>query len=281
MAADAPLVVAHRGSSHHAPEHTLAAYQRALDEGVDALECDVRLTRDGHLVCVHDRKVDRTSTGHGPVSMLELAELAELDFASWRPGDARLTTEATEATDATDATDATEAPDTDEAGVLTFERLLQLVLDAPRPVGLHVETKHPTRYAGLVEQTLVRLLAEYGVTGTDAPAKGRVTVMSFAPLGLRRIRLLAPELPTVLLVRDRTYPAWRDGSLPSGVRIAGPSIGTLRRHPSYVGRVHARGHRVHAWTVDEPADIDLVLGLGVDAIITNRPSEVLGRLKRV
>ncbi|MDP9240060.1 MAG: glycerophosphodiester phosphodiesterase [Actinomycetota bacterium] len=270
MAIDQPLVVAHRGSSHDEPEHTLAAYQRALDEGVDALECDVRLTRDGHLVCVHDRRVDRTSSGHGLVSTLELAELAELDFASWRLGDERL-----------GDGPSNEAPDTDEAGVLTFERLLQMVLEAPKPVGLHVETKHPTRYAGLVEQTLVRLLAEYGVTGGDAPAAGRVTVMSFAPLGLRRIRLLAPELPTVLLVRDRTYPAWRDGSLPSGVHIAGPSIGTLRRHPRYVGRLHARGHRAHAWTVDEPADIDLVLELGVDAVITNRPSEVLRRLGRV
>jgi len=270
VATDDPLVVAHRGSSHDVPEHTLAAYQRALAEGVDALECDVRLTRDGHLVCVHDRRVDRTSTGHGPVSTLELAELAELDFASWRLAGAQ-----------PDDGPTVEAPDTDEAGVLTFERLLQLVLDAPKPVGLHVETKHPTRYAGLVEQTLVQLLAEYGVTGADPTAPGRVTVMSFAPLGLRRIRLLAPELPTVLLVRDRTYAAWRDGSLPSGVHIAGPSIGTLRRHPRYVGRLRARGHRVHAWTVDEPADIDLVLTLGVDAIITNRPGEVLRRLGRV
>jgi glycerophosphoryl diester phosphodiesterase len=260
VATEDPLVVAHRGSSYAAAEHTLAAYQRALDEGVDALECDVRLTRDGHLVCVHDRRVDRTSTGRGPVSMLELAELSELDFASWRAG---------------------EVPDTDEGGVLTFARLLELVLAAPKRVGLHVETKHPTRYAGLVEQTLVRLLQEYGVTGADAPAQGRATVMSFAPLGLRRIRLLAPELPTVLLVRDRTYPAWRDGLLPSGVHIAGPSIGTLRRHPRYVARLRARGHRVHVWTVDEPADVELVLGLGVDAIITNRPGEVLRRLGRV
>ena len=56
-------VVAHRGSSDAVPEHTLHAYTRAIDEGADALECDVRLTRDGHLVCVHDRRIDRTSTG--------------------------------------------------------------------------------------------------------------------------------------------------------------------------------------------------------------------------
>ena len=65
-------VVAHRGSSEDSPEHTLEAYKRAIAEGADALECDVRLTRDGHLVCVHDRRIDRTSTGRGVVSTLEL-----------------------------------------------------------------------------------------------------------------------------------------------------------------------------------------------------------------
>ena len=68
-----PKIVAHRGSSRDEPEHTLKAYRRAIDEGADALECDVRLTADGHLVCVHDRRVNRTSNGGGRVSTLELA----------------------------------------------------------------------------------------------------------------------------------------------------------------------------------------------------------------
>src|SRR3954466_5085869 len=83
-----PQVVAHRGSSADEAEHTLAAYRRAIDDGADALECDVRLTRDGVLVCVHDRRVDRTSSGRGVVSTLELADLAELDFGSWHRDEA-------------------------------------------------------------------------------------------------------------------------------------------------------------------------------------------------
>ena len=79
------LVVAHRGSSGVHAEHTLTAYEKAITEGADALECDVRLTRDGVLVCVHDRRVDRTSDGRGVVSTLELADLGELDFSSWHP----------------------------------------------------------------------------------------------------------------------------------------------------------------------------------------------------
>lgn len=76
------LVVAHRGASAARPEHTLAAYDLAL-KGADGVECDVRLTRDGHLVCVHDRRLDRTSTGAGLVSTMTLAQLRELEYGAW------------------------------------------------------------------------------------------------------------------------------------------------------------------------------------------------------
>ncbi len=78
-----PLIVAHRGASGHRAEHTLAAYVLALEQGSDGLECDVRLTRDGHLVCVHDRRIDRTSSGRGAVSALDYPALAAHEFGSW------------------------------------------------------------------------------------------------------------------------------------------------------------------------------------------------------
>src|ERR1700730_16367377 len=75
-----PFVVAHRGASAERPEHTLAAYELALKEGTDGVECDVRLTRDGHLVCVHDRRGDRTSHRTRLGNEMTLAEMRELDF---------------------------------------------------------------------------------------------------------------------------------------------------------------------------------------------------------
>ena len=81
-----PLVFAHRGSSHALPEHTLPAYLRAIQEGADGLECDVRLTNDGHLVCLHDRRLGRVSNGRGLVSEHTLAELDALDFGVRHPG---------------------------------------------------------------------------------------------------------------------------------------------------------------------------------------------------
>jgi glycerophosphoryl diester phosphodiesterase len=107
----------------------------------------------------------------------------------------------------------------------------------------------------------------------------QVTVMSFSAMALRRVRLLAPTLPTVLLM-DRLPVARRDGTLPTGVRTAGPGVHLLRQRPEYVRRARAHGHRLYVWTVDAPEDVEMVLSLGVDGIITNRPHEVLARLGR-
>jgi glycerophosphoryl diester phosphodiesterase len=254
-------VVAHRGSSVEAPEHTLAAYQRAVDEGADALECDVRLTADGYLVCVHDRRVDRTSDGRGVVSTLELAQLDELDFGAWHDG-----------------LDPQADPHLgDRRRLLTLERLLELVADAGRPLELAVETKHPTRYAGLVERRLIEMLDRFGWAHPRLGGATPVRVMSFSWLSLRRARALAPRVSTVYLM-ERVPLRFRDGSLPAGVHIAGPSIEIIRAHPGYVSRLKAHGHQVHVWTVDEEEDVTRCLDLGVDAVITNRPAEVLRRL---
>ena len=257
-----PQVVAHRGASHSNAEHTLGAYVQALDEGAEGLECDVRLTADGHLVCVHDRRVDRVANARGVVSTMALAQLDELDFASWKNPWVELDDE---------------APDIDVQArrVLTMRKLLEMVRDYDRPVDLAIETKHPTRYGGQVEQRLIELLARHGMLRPHAP----VMVMSFATSALRRVRLLAPELPRVQLM-GKVPLLYRDGSLPLGANVAGPSIEILRAHPRYVQRVQATGRQVYVWTVDEPADIDLVIGLGVDAIITNRPADVLAHLGR-
>jgi glycerophosphoryl diester phosphodiesterase len=258
-------VIAHRGSSEDAPEHTLSAYKRALDDGADALECDVRLTRDGHLVCVHDRRVDRTSNGRGVLSTLELAELSALDFGSWR--------------DTWEDFEDPEVPDRDRAEILTLRRLLETVAHHDRPVELAIETKHPTRYAGLVERRLVDLLEHFGWAHPRLGKTSPVRVMSFSQLSLRRMRVLAPSVQTVYLM-ERVPLRFRDGTLPPGVRISGPSIEVVRAHPRYVERVQRHGHEVHVWTVDDVADVALCRDLGVDAIITNRPRRVLDTLGR-
>lgn len=254
-----PLVFAHRGSSAALPEHTLAAYLRALAEGADGLECDVRLTRDGHLVCVHDRRLERTSNGRGRVSGRTLAELDALDFGSWHQVD--------------------DPPDPDRVRLLTLDRLLAAVRDAGRDIRLLIETKHPTRYGASVERRLMLLLARYGLAEPRSGDPVRAAVMSFSPLALRTMHALAPALPTVLLL-DVLPPGMRPGRLPFGTRIAGPSVRLLRSRPSLVSDLRAAGNEVYAWTVNDPEDVAWVIELGADGIITDRPREVLHQLGR-
>jgi len=256
-----PWVVAHRGASSEIAEHTARAYEKAIEQGADAVECDVRLTRDGHLVCVHDSTLSRTSDGRGRVSEMTLGDLQDLDFSGWR-------NELPATADDLIAETPIEA-----LPVLAFDDLLDLVVQAPRPLRLFVETKHPTRFGGLVEEQVVASLAQHGLHEPADPRQSPITLMSFATTAVRRVHSLAPTLPTVQLYR-LVPPLRRDGTLPRGIEIVGVDIETLRRHPAYVQRVHRQGNRCYVWTVDDPADVELALSLGVEGIITNRPAMV-------
>ncbi|QLQ09251.1 MAG: glycerophosphodiester phosphodiesterase [Nocardioidaceae bacterium] len=255
-----PQVVAHRGASADLAEHTLAAYVKALDDGAEGFECDVRLTADGHLVCVHDRNLRRVAGNAGLVSTMTLEQLNQFDFGSWKNPWAELDDEAPDVT-------------ADQRQVLTLRTLLEIARDYHRPIDLAIETKHPTRYAGLIERKVVQLLAEFGWAGTDSPAR----IMSFSPVALTRIQKHAPQLEVVLLT-DNAY-SWR---LSSGVLapgwIAGPGIDLLRANPRLGERLKRRRRRIHVWTVNTPEDLDLCLSLGVEAIITDRPRDTIKRL---
>src|SRR4051812_246582 len=147
-----------------------------MTEGADGLECDVRLTRDGELVCVHDRRLNRVSNGRGLVSTRTLAELAELDFGSWHPGPG-------------DADDEL-VYDRDPAGrirILTLNNLLAAIHDAGRPMRLLIETKHPTRYGPAVEEQLVGALRRFGLHAPTVDTRVQVSVMSFSALAVRRM----------------------------------------------------------------------------------------------
>ena len=254
-----PQVVAHRGASHDTAEHTLGAYLRALDEGADALECDVRLTADGHLVCVHDRDLRRTAahTRH------------RVDDA---PGRARpSSTSPSWKNPWADLDD--EAPDVDaEHGrVLTLRKLLETVADYDRRVEVAIETKHPTRYGGLVERRLAEMLREFGWHRTGSP----VRVMSFSYTALQRMQKLAPELPLVMLFEKKRGLADAAARWSADGWILGPGIELLEEHPKLARRLARTEHDLHVWTVNTQAQLELCLDLGVKAVITDRPGFML------
>ena len=257
MSGTRPQVVAHRGASHENAEHTLGAYVAALDAGAEGLECDVRLTADGHLVCVHDRDLRRTAGRRDAISTMELAELEQLDFASWKNPWADLDDE---------------APIRDESldRVLTLRKLLETAADYDRRVELAIETKHPTRYGGLVEKRLVETLRDFGWHQGDTP----VRVMSFSFTALTRVDQMAPEVPLVMLMDKTTmWPVLR--RMIGKDWIVGPGIALLREEPELARRIQKRGHDIHVWTVNTEEDLQLCLDLGVKAVISDRPALML------
>lgn len=256
-----PQVVAHRGASHELAEHTLRAYLEALDSGADGLECDVRLTADGHLVCVHDRDLKRTASSKGLVSTMELADLSDLDFAAWKNPWAELDDEAAEHED-------------DDRGVLTLRKLLETVADYDRRVEVAIETKHPTRYGGLVEKRLVEMLRDFGWHEAGAP----VRVMSFSFTALQRVERLAPEVQLVQLVDKPNY--WQMLRRVIGRDwIVGPGIKLLREHPRLAESISRSGRDIHVWTVNKEKDLQLCLDAGVRAVISDRPRYMLDLLE--
>lgn len=272
MTALRPQVVAHRGASDAEPEHTLAAYLQAIEGGADALECDVRITADGHLVCVHDRRVNRTSDGHGLVSTLELAQLEGLDWGSWKQLSAANGGEESEIPDVVERSD--------RSHLLTLRRLFGVVAESKRPLQLAVETKHPTRYGGLVERKLVELLQEFGWADPTPDNPSPVRMMSFSPLAVRRMYQLAPRVPLVLLTEYRIPIPVIESSVPPGAAI-GPWVELLREYPRYFERLRARGRELHVWTADTPDEVKLCVEAGAEVIITNKPAEVRRQLNEL
>lgn len=171
-----PHIIAHRGDSAHYPENTELAFTSALELGVDGVECDIRLTRCGTLVCIHDPRIDRVSDGTGLVSALTLEQLQRYNFGS------------------------ADAPQ----GPLTFDRLLELI-DAHPSTHLFVETKHFSRYGRIVEEQLALRLRYFGML-----ERPNIHIISFSPLAMRRMRQLAPKLHRIYLLspRGRAFADW-------------------------------------------------------------------------
>lgn len=237
----------------------MAAYLRAVEAGVDAVECDVRLTADGSLVLVHDRRIDRTSPGSGAVSDFMLAELQEHNFGGegWH--------------------DFEDPPSELRTRLLSLETFLSMLLDASSTLEFAIETKHPTRFGKYVEEELARVLRSFGLV-RDGTAR-RVRMMSFSRMAVVRMKDLVPGLRTVYLCGTKPW-FYRDGRLPPGVMALGPGIDVVRTHPNLVRAVKSRGGQVHVWVVDEREDVELCRELGVDVIITNTPAQILAWLGR-
>lgn len=251
-----PLVVAHRGASADAPEHTRAAYDGAVATGADAIEVDVRLTRDGVLVCIHDADLRRVAGRPDAVDELTLEELRGLDVGSWfnrvHPERAR---EAFA-----------------DARVVTLEE--QLGRLEGTDVGIVVELKEPGATDGRMEDALLELLERRDLVGAS---RERLLVETFEADALERLHRRVPDLSLGLLWFDEAE-AGLAGPPPDWMDVSGPNLFSLFTFDGHVARMHAAGRAVYAWTADDEDEVAALADLGVDAIVTNRPAQVRAQL---
>lgn len=281
-----PLVYAHRGSSAAFAEHTRAAYLQAIADGADGVECDVHLSRDQHVVLLHDANLDRTSDGTGPVADRTLDELRLLDFSSWKGARTPL-----------------------EYGgkfdqLLTLPELLDILRAAGREIGLAIELKHPSPYLLALEDRVLEVLESEGWDPRTSRVDNiSVSFMSFSPDAIKHLLKTVPAEFICQLVDDINVDEVREelglGVITGGavanvmraaqvegerilndceVRLAGPGIDYVRQHARAVKRWMDSGRRFRVWTVDSDEDVALCQDLGIHEITTNRPAEVLAQL---
>ena len=240
-----PVRVAHRGASGSglAPENTLAAFERAIQLGVDAVEIDVRATRDGVVVVMHDPTIDRTTNQEGPVDEWTFSQLREADAGGWfGPG-------------------------------FAGERIptLQEVFDLVRH-----------RAVAVVEIKADWLAKRVLKVAHDVDVVDQIVIQSFSPETVRRINAVDPSVPTAFLLGNLpTSPArMRARRVAREVLAVGANILNVWHAaltPPFFEEMRKRGVSVWTWTVDEEAVMRDVIQMGVQGVITNHPD----RLNRV
>lgn len=268
------LNIAHQGGEIEAPSDTLYAFKTALDKGADVLELDVHATADGELVVLHDTTVDRTTNGSGRVDGLTLAQIRALDAAHWfvpdcgtchdgAPGDYVFRGV---------ATGERPAPAGYTAADFRVPTLREVLATFPG-VLVNVEIKRTRPETSPYERTMAGLLAEFG-RGTDT------VVASFSDSAVTRFKLYNRDVSTSPGTTQATA-FWLNTLGPlTGIRLHGHHA--LQVPPSqsgipvvtadFVADAHRRGLAVHVWTINDRAEMERLIDLGVDGIMTDRPT---------
>jgi glycerophosphoryl diester phosphodiesterase len=247
------LSVAHRGASAYAPENTMEAFTLAVEQGVDVIELDVHLTRDGEMVVMHDHRVDRTTSGTGEISALDLREIQELDAGGWFGAPWR----------------GVRVPMLEEV----FDRFAERVW-------IDIEIKAGVRarwLAGTLEEdtAVTRRVAErvLAVAGRHG-ALDRIVVSSFGPAALRWVRETSSRIATQLSVFSAEIAADCAAAAAAGFDVISPQVYAASERN--VGAAHTAGLAVQIYTGAEEDDevIGRLLDLGVDGVKTNRPDRL-------
>jgi glycerophosphoryl diester phosphodiesterase len=267
------LAYAHRGGAKEGPSSTLAAMASALEAGATALELDVHATADGHLVCCHDPTVDRTTDGTGAVAEMSLEQVKALDNAWWFvPGE-----EVSPGRPAGDYPLRGRAPADPAYAIPTLEEVLEAFPGVP----LNLDIKQTAPAVTPYEVTLATLLAQWDRVDD-------VIVASFHDDALQTFSALAPEVSTAagIVAIAEFWRAVRAGDPPPPADFHALQVPTTFQGLTIVDEelvtaAHEAGVAVHVWTVDDREEMERLVGLGVDGIMSDVPSRLARTLAEV
>ena len=241
-----PLIIGHRGASAVAPENTMAAFREAIAVGADGVEFDVRLTRDGVPVVIHDRDLRRTGGLSQRVADLTWAEIAKVDVGSWF------------------------SESFGNETVPSLTELFSLFQSNDSTLYLEMKCDSVAEYAPLAE-ACCHLIKEHGL-------KERVMIECFQLPALKVVREIDSEIRTVALFE----PSIANPSVLSNPSIINKAtdVGAVAlalhhrlARKSLIERARSSGMHIAVWTVDDPAWLERARTLGIDALITNDPAK--------
>lgn len=233
------MVWAHRGASGYAPENTLAAFNLAVSQGADGIELDVQMTRDGHLVVIHDESIDRVSEGSGFVRDFTLSELRQFNYNRTHPEYAHVQ-------------------------IPTLEE----VYESMKPTGMTINVELKTGvfpYPGL-EEAVAALTEKMKMTE-------QVIYSSFNHLSVARMRRLQPQTRTGILFSDVLVDVV-EYARRIGADALHPGLWHMQME-NFAKEWADSELQVHVWTVNEIEDLRAMMAAGVDAVITNYPDRAI------
>ena len=231
------MIFAHRGASAHAPENTIAAFELALAQNADAIELDVKLSADGHIMVIHDSTVDRTTGSHGRVKDLSLAQLRSLDAGSFF---------------------------SEKFHGEKIPTLAEVFEAVGKRTFINVELKNCSAPRDQLVETVCMLVKKFSL-------QNHVMFSSFFAASLSRARMYLPDVPSGLLALHGPLGAWARsfGFMFGKYQALHPYLTDVT--PQQVQRVHRLQRRIHVWTVNAAEDMRRLFRWGVDAIFTDDP----------
>lgn len=256
---DSFILVGHRGASAFAPEHTIASYELSKKLGVDYIEIDIQMTKDGTLVAMHDDTVDRTTNGSGPVKSYLLKDLKKLN--------------------ASKGFNETNPNNKDAAhAFLSVPTLEEIFNHFGQDINYYIEIKSSKKYPKM-EEELVKLLRKHQLLGKNN-GMPQTIIQSFSNNSLKKIHKLEPSIPLIQLLSYREPAKITEKDIKHWKKYAtGIAPNYEMIDEAFINKAKKNGLLVHPYTVNSKEEFEQLLDWGITGVFTDYTSLLSELLK--